>query len=204
MLTGLVLSGGQSSRMGQEKGLVNLNRDPMVSYVVNSMLGLVDEVVISVGKGRADLYDEYREIGFEVVEDREPGIGPLEGLVCAMRAARGEYVIVAPCDTPFLKQEICKLVLSKVDGRDGAVPIVNGMYEPLHGAYKRVTALRAFEVALGSGKRKPVDAYGDLDLVRVEEEELRAVDPELASFWNLNGQQELVQAEEKLGESEQE
>ena len=198
-----MLSGGESSRMGQEKGLVNLNGDPMLSYVVNSMLDLVDQIVISVGKGRAALYDEYSEIGFEIVEDREPGRGPLEGVVCAMREMRGDYVIVGPCDTPLLKQEICKLVLSKAEGRDGAVPIVKGLYEPLHGAYKKSAALDAFEEALANGGRRLVDVYDKLDIARVEEDELRNIDPELDSFWNLNIPDELVRAEMKLRDLDQ-
>jgi molybdopterin-guanine dinucleotide biosynthesis protein A len=200
MLTGLVLSGGESSRMGQEKGLVNLNGDPMVSYVVNSMLDLVDEIIISVAKGRAALYDEYSEIGFDIVEDNEPGFGPIQGVVSAMRKMRGDYVLVGPCDTPFLKQEICKLVLSKAEGRDGAVPMVKGMYEPLHGAYRKDTALKAFEEVLAKGAGRLVDVYDRLDIAKVEEDELRAVDPELDSFWNLNEPDDLVRAEIKLRE----
>lgn len=202
MLTGLVLSGGESSRMGREKGLVNLNGDPMISYVVNSMIDLVDEIVISVARGRSELYEEYSEIGFEIVEDREPGLGPLEGLSCAMKAARGDYVLIGPCDTPFLRTDICKLILVKSVGRDGAVPVVRGMYEPLHGAYRRTSTIKAFDEALGKGRRKPVDAFDGLDIARVEESELRTVDPELESFWNLNSPQELSQAERKLRESE--
>jgi molybdopterin-guanine dinucleotide biosynthesis protein A len=187
--------------MGQEKGLVNLNGDPMVSYVVNSMLDLVDEIVISVAKGRAGLYDEYSEIGFEIVEDREPGIGPLEGLVCALRMARGEYVLVGPCDTPFLKTGVCKLVLSKANGKDAAVPVVKGMFEPLHGAYRRLPALKAFEAEFAKGsKRRLIDAYDGLDIARVDESEMRAIDPSLESFWNLNSPQDLAEAEKRLGE----
>ncbi len=203
MLTGLVLSGGEGSRLGQEKGLLNLNGDPMLSRVVDGMLGLVDEVVIAVGKGRAKLYEDYREIGFEIVEDREAGVGPLEGLVCGMKVARGDYLIVGPCDTPFLKQEVCRLVLSKAEGKDGAVPIVRGMYEPLHGAYNRSATLRAFETALMGGKRKVADSYIGLNLARVEEAELRAVDADLVSFWNLNGPQEIALAEKRLRSAEQ-
>jgi molybdopterin-guanine dinucleotide biosynthesis protein A len=202
MLTGLVLSGGEGSRIGREKGLLNLNGDPMLSRVIDSMLGLVDEVVIAVGQGRAKLYEDYREIGFEIVEDREAGIGPLEGLVCGMRAARGDYVIVGPCDTPFLKQEVCRLVLSRAEGRDGAVPIVRGMYEPLHGAYSTSATLKAFETALMSGKRKIVDSYTGLDLAPVEESELRVLDADLVSFWNLNGPQEIALAEKRIIEIE--
>ncbi len=187
--------------MGQEKGLVNLNGDPMVSYVVNSMLDLVDEIIISVAKGKAGLYDEYSEIGFEIVEDREPGIGPLEGLVCALRLARGEYALVGPCDTPLLRTGVCKLVLSEAEGKDGAVPVVRGMFEPLHGAYRRLPALEAFEASLAKGRRKLVDAYDGLDIARVDESMMRGIDPLLESFWNLNSPQDLAEAEKRLGES---
>jgi molybdenum cofactor guanylyltransferase len=198
MLTGLVLSGGESSRLGQEKGLLDLNGDPMLSYVVQSMLDLVDEILISVGRGRADEYDEYREIGFEIVEDRETGAGPLEGLVCSLKAARGEYVLVGPCDTPFLRKEVCELILSRANGKEGAVPVVRGMYEPLHGAYERSKALKSFESALTSGERKVGGAFNTLDLARVEESDLRAADPELESFWNLNSPQDIALAVKKM------
>jgi molybdopterin-guanine dinucleotide biosynthesis protein A len=201
MRTGVVLAGGKSSRMGQNKALINLNGDPMISYVIDAMLDLVDEVVISVAKGSSADYDEFSEIGFEVVEDSQEGFGPLEGLTCALKSARGEYVLISPCDTPFLKRELCDALISRADGRDGAVPVIKGLYEPLHGAFRRTAAISAFEKATVQGKRKPVDAFEGLDLVVMEENELRTIDPELESFWNLNGPEDVRQAVEKLRET---
>ena len=202
MLTGIVLSGGEGSRMGQDKGLVMLRGDPMVSYVIDSMLGLVNEIVISVAKGQGPKYDEYAEIGFEIVEDRTAGIGPLEGLLCALKVARGDCVLVSPCDTPFLKSGICELLLSRAAVKDGAVPVINGKFEPVHGAFQRQAATKAFEAVLATGKRKPSEAYSMLDLEFVDEVSLRAVDPELESFWNLNTPEDLRLAEKKLAETE--
>jgi len=202
MLTGIVLSGGEGSRMGQDKGLVMLRGDPMVSYVIDSMLRQVNEIVISVAKGQGSKYDEYAEIGFEIVEDRTPGIGPIEGLLCALKVARGDYVVLSPCDTPFLKPGICELLLSKANGKDGAVPVVNGRFEPVHGAFHRGAATKAFETVLAAGKRKPSEAYARLDLEFVDEPSLRAVDRELESFWNLNTPEDLRFAEKKLAEAE--
>jgi len=168
--------------------------------VIDAMLGLVDEIVISVAKGQSPRYDEYAEIGFEIVEDGTPGIGPLEGMRCALKVARGEYVLVSPCDTPFLKPAICQMLLSKANGRDGAVPMIKDKFEPVHGAFKKTVAAKAFEATLKTGKRKPSDAYGKLDIAFVEESSLRGIDPILESFWNLNTPEDLKLAEAKVGE----
>lgn len=193
--------------MGQNKGLVNLHGDPMVSYVIDAMLELADEIVISVARGQSLKYDEYAEIGFEIVEDQTSGIGPVEGILCSLRAARGDYVLVSPCDTPFLKPGVCDLLLSKARGRDGAAPVINDKFEPLHGAYKRTSATKAFEAVLSECQRKPSAAYKMLDMAFVDETTLRSVDPELESFWNLNTPEDLRLAEKKLieaGEAEEE
>ena len=203
MLTGLVLSGGNGSRMGRDKGLINLRGDPMLSYVVDAMLGTVNEIVISVAKGEASKYDEYAEIGFEVVEDRDKNIGPIEGILCGLKASRGEYVLICPCDTPFLKREVCELLLSKASGKDAAVPFIGDKYEPVHGVFKRDAAIRAFEATLAAGKRKPSAAYDRLNLVLVDEESIRVVDPGLDSFWNLNTPEDLWLAEKRIDDSNQ-
>ena len=187
--------------MGQNKGLVNLRGDPMVSYVINAMLELADEIVISVARGQSSKYDEYGEIGFEIVEDRTSGIGPIEGILCSLRVARGDYVLVSPCDTPFLKPGVCDLLLSKAKGRDGAAPVIYNKFEPLHGAYKRTAAIKAFDAVLSEGQRKPSAAYKRLDMAFVDETTLRTVDLELESFWNLNTPEDLRLAEKKIIEA---
>jgi molybdopterin-guanine dinucleotide biosynthesis protein A len=188
--------------MGQDKGLIDLRGDPMVSYVIDAMLGLVDEIVISAAKGQSSKYDEYAEIGFDVVEDRASGIGPLEGMICALNAARGDYVLVSLCDTFFLKRGICEMLLTKASGRGGAVPVIKDRYEPVHGAFKRSAAVKAFEAVLATGKRKPSEAYDKLDIAFVDEASLRRIDPDLVSFWNLNTPEDLRLAEAKVIESE--
>lgn len=187
--------------MGRDKGLLPLRGDPMVSYVIDAMLGIVNEIVISVGKGQAPKYDEYAEIGFEVVEDRATGMGPMEGILCSLKASRGDYVLVSPCDTPFLKPGICELLLSKSRGKDGAVPVIRDKFEPVHGAFRRGDAMKAFDEAFAAGKRKPSSAYGALDLFFVDEAAIRTVDPDLESFWNLNTPEDLRLAEMKLTET---
>jgi len=198
MLSGVVLSGGQSKRLGREKGLALLGGTPLVGHVVRAIGGLADEVLISVAGGMAAIYEGAIEEDVRIVEDSRPRLGPLEGLVSTFGAARGEYVLVAPCDTPFLKAKVCEAVLKEALGKNGAVPVINGYYEPLHAAYHKEAGLRAFESSLKDGKRKVTDAYPIMSLAEVDEATIRRIDPALESFWNMNTAADLAEAEKRL------
>lgn len=199
MLSAVVLSGGLSTRMGEDKGLVRLRGVTLVEHVIAAIREVADEVIVSVGKGRANHYSRIVPPGCRLVEDRLSGLGPLEGLTRAFEVAEGEYVLVSPCDTPLLRPELCKYVATVAVGSEGAIPIVKGFTEPAHGAYERRPALRAFESVMAEGNRKLNDACARLDLRRIDEAALRVFDPDLLSFWNLNTPEDLVQAENDLG-----
>lgn len=185
--------------MGREKGLIRLAGRPLISYVAAVLDGVTDEIVVSVAKGMSDSYKAVLGRDIKMAEDRRPGLGPLEGLVSALAAAQGQYVLVSPCDTPLLRPAMCTLIADRARGYDGAVPRTGGKFEPLHASYARDKALGAFRRTISRGRRKPIEAYGELRLVYIEEDELRAVDPELLSFWNLNSPADLKLAERRLG-----
>jgi len=198
MLTGIVLSGGTSTRFGQEKGLVMLNDESMVSRVVGTMRTLADEVVVAVAHGRTEEYASVLPEDTAVIEDERGGIGPLHGLTTAMRVARGDYVVVSPCDTPLLRPEMCNAVVDHGKSKDGAVPCVRGYLEPLHACYHRKTCLDAFEQTVASGRRRPKDAFHMLDLATVDEACIRRFDPHLESFINVNTQEDLAKVKARI------
>ena len=198
MLSGAVLSGGVSSRFGQDKGKVVLGPYPMVVHVVRALSQVADEVVVAVASGRKEDYARLLGGDVRVVEDRQSGRGPLQGLVTALEASRGDYVQVCPCDTPFIKPAVCETVIRHARGRDGAVPVVRGYFEPLHAVYRRSPCLEAFAETLDSGSRKVKDSYQVLDLTPVEEDLIRGVDRDLASFVNINSDEDLRRAEALL------
>ncbi|MGQ9588278.1 MAG: molybdenum cofactor guanylyltransferase, partial [Thermoplasmata archaeon] len=89
--------------MGQEKGLIELGGVPLIVHVSRTVASIVDETLVSVGKGRAQEYAGILGEGTRIVEDEREDIGPLEGLIRTFSCAKGEYILVSPCDTPFLK-----------------------------------------------------------------------------------------------------
>ncbi len=189
MLSGAILSGGLSTRMGEEKGLALLGGKPLISYVAQTLESVADEIVIAVAKGKLGRYREVLGDEFMIAEDERAGVGPLEGLITAMSAAKEDYVLVSPCDTPFLKVDLCKSIV---------LPRIRGSFEPLHGVYRRIKCLAAFEEAIEEGIQRPIDAYRMLDLKYVDEDIIRVADPRLESFWNLNSREDLELAEKKL------
>jgi molybdenum cofactor guanylyltransferase len=199
MLTGAILSGGRSVRMGHEKGLTLLGGEPFIFHVRRAMEGLVDEVIVSVAKGMAKTYAEALGDPFIIVEDETPGIGPLGGIIPVLSSAKSQYVLFSPCDTPFLNPKVCELIVSSAHGADGVVPKTGKThYEPLHGMYKKEPGLVAFTEIVSNGDGSPQRAFDKLDLSFIPEEKLRKVDPELESFWNINTLKDVELAESKL------
>lgn len=184
--------------MGEEKGLALLGGKPLISHVAMTLEALTDEIVVAVARGKSDEYRHALGNGYTIAEDERTDVGPLEGLITALSASRGEYVLVSPCDTPFLREEVCRSMISLARKRDGAVPRFGDNFEPLHGIYRRIKCLAAFEEALEEGKRRPADAYASLDIEFVDEEIIRVTDPNLESFWNLNTPEDLMEAELRL------
>lgn len=109
-ITGVVLAGGLSRRMGGpgtsvDKGLEPFRGRPMAAWVIERLASQVDELLVSANRNEA----RYARLGprLRVVADRIPGFrGPLAGLHAAMTAARHPWVLSAPCDSPFLPEDL--------------------------------------------------------------------------------------------------
>ena len=170
----------------------------MVSHVVRTLREVADDVLVAVAPGMTSVYSKVLDEDVLIVEDERMGEGPLQGLITSLGSARGEWVIVSPCDTPLLRTDVCRLLIGRADDGDGAVPMIRGYFESLHACYTRETCLEAFRKTLARGRRKPKDAYEHLDIITVKEKEIAAVDPEFDSFLNINSRNEFDIAKGRL------
>ena len=102
-ITGLILAGGQGSRMGgKDKGLVTLGGKPLVEHVLEVLREQCGQVIISVNRNE-DLYARY---GCRLVKDLDKGFpGPLAGIAAALEIAETQFMAVAPCDSPYLPKD---------------------------------------------------------------------------------------------------
>lgn len=100
----VLLAGGRARRFGgRDKGLIPLNGQPLAAWVLGRLAGQVQDVVLSANRNLAD----YAALGPAVAADAIPGqAGPLAGIFTAGRALASEWVLTAPCDTPFLPLDL--------------------------------------------------------------------------------------------------
>jgi molybdenum cofactor guanylyltransferase len=184
-VTGVVLAGGRGRRMGNaDKGLVELDGRPLVAHVVARLRPQVADVVVNANRNQ----DRYAALGHRVVQDSIPDYaGPLAGLHAGMSAASTEYVVTAPCDSPFLPFDLVARLAAAFEGvpLDLAVARTFDQPHPVFSLARRALLphLAAF---LENGGRK-IDAwYATLRTAEVR------FDDEAEAFRNINTAAELA------------
>jgi molybdopterin-guanine dinucleotide biosynthesis protein A len=183
-----VMAGGRSRRMGRDKAWLEVEGRPIIARVVAVLREVADEVLVVANDPR------YAELGLRVVPDRFPEGGALGGIATGVGASAHDRVLVAACDMPYLRADVWRVLLERADGADAVVPRIGGEYETLHALYTKA-CLAPMERALGAGRLRVISFFGDVRVREVGEDELRALDPDLRSFTNLNTPEELAAAD---------
>ncbi len=179
-LTGIVLAGGNSRRMGTNKAFVKVDGVPMIRRVLRVLTSRCAEVFIVTKDPLI-----YAHLGVPVVADEADTQTPLAGVATGLRAAQTPWVFVAACDLPFLSPEVVRLMAGFAEGHDAAVPHVDGRWHPLHAVYA-TSAARALDGLLTSGVKRMITALEALRVRRVTADELRRADPALRTLENIN------------------
>lgn len=187
-----IQAGGQSSRMGTDKGLVPLRGRPMIEHVRAAVEDFGDEILVTTNQP-----DDYRFLDLPLHSDRNPAAGALEGLRTALAAASREQVLVVACDLPFLRSRLLRELTAEPFPADVRIPEWEGRLQPLCALYRR-SCLAPVEAALEAGDMHMIAFHRQVQVEVVAEETVRRLDPGGVSFFNVNTPQELKQAERML------
>lgn len=189
-VTGIVLAGGRSQRMGRDKAALPFGNLPLVAWIV-ARVGAVCHPVMVVAKDAT----AYRECGVTVVADRWPGEGPLVGLYTGLSAIATEYAVAVACDLPFVEPAVLTGLIGLSSGWSAVVPEALGNVHPLCAVYHRSVAQQAEDLLRrGGGSLRRLLSQPTLRVRMVSEGELRAWDPTCHSFTNLNTPEEYEKA----------
>jgi len=101
-ITGIVLAGGKSSRMGSDKGLLTMKGKIFVEHVIGALKPLVDKIIIVSNN------QKYDQFGYKRVEDSIKDSGPLAGLYSGLQHSETEYNLVLSCDIPMITTKVLK------------------------------------------------------------------------------------------------
>jgi len=130
-ITGILLAGGKSSRMGKEKGLVEFKGKPLIQYGIDLLSSFTDRIIISSGN------PDYIPFGYEIIPDEVSGQGPAAGLAAALQCSNTPWNVVLACDLPFLEREFIEELLNSSPNYQAVVPMHNGKMEPLAALYHK-------------------------------------------------------------------
>ena len=189
----VIQAGGRSSRMGRDKGLVRLGDRSLVEHVLAATGGLADECLITTNNAEA-----YAFLGLPLAGDEDPGAGALPGLRTALRAARGELVLLLACDMPFVQRPVLQMLLDLSADYDVVVPRWQDQLQTMHAVYRREPCLKAVDAALTAGRRRMISFYDQVRVREVSADELASAGDLARSFFNVNTPAELHEAEHLL------
>lgn len=184
-VSGVILAGGQGSRMGGvDKGLQPFRGRPMVAHVIDRLAPQVTELLINANRNA----EAYGAFGYRVIADEIEGFaGPLAGFERGLAHASKELVVTVPCDSPFLPADLVARLHGALQaaGAQLAVAKTGDQAHPVFSLMRRDAheSLRAF---LASGQRKIDKWYAALKVVEV------AFDDEAEAFLNINTREELA------------
>jgi molybdopterin-guanine dinucleotide biosynthesis protein A len=183
---GIVLAGGKSSRLGQNKALVDAAGRPLIQRVVDRLRLVVQDVIVVT-----DRPHDFSFLGLPMTSDVYQGVGTLAGLHAGLSAMGNAYGLVVGCDMPLLNVALLRHIASLRHGYDVVMPRIGEYYEPLHALYS-VRCLPCIERAIESGQRRVLRACSGMRVRYVRDDEINAHDPHRLSFFNVNDAQDLA------------
>ena len=179
-LSGAVVAGGASARLGTDKRLVTVDGTPLLARTVATVRGLVDDVQVVVARAEdRDLV--HATVGDDVMVglDARPDVGPAAGLETALAGARHPLVLVVATDHPALSVEVLRLLIERAAASDAQAISLTGPRggEPFLAVY-RSDALATVRATLDAGTRRMQEVLAALEPELIAPDEWRALDPE--------------------------
>lgn len=193
MLAVVIQAGGESRRMGRDKGLAPFLGRPLITRIIERLEPIASEMIVTTNHPEA-----YQFLGLPLFSDLIPGRGALGGLYTALSAATQPLAAVVACDMPFVRPELLTaqrdLLLEK--RVDAVVPHLGGGVEPFHAVYRCASCLPHIKAALDADKWRADAWFSKANVLLMRKEQIQTFDPELSSFSNVNTPEELHLAEE--------
>lgn len=174
---------------GIDKGLVMLQQKPLIQHVIAHLTPQVDEILINANRE----IERYQAFGYPVLQDEDVGfIGPLAGFSLGLQHAKHDYVLMVPCDSPFLPRDLAQRLLVGLmqNNADVAVASSDGDAHPVFCLCKK-TVLPSLKQYLARGERRVSTWQKSLPYCEVDCSDCKH------AFTNLNTLEDLAALESK-------
>jgi len=184
----IILAGGRGKRMGyREKALMVVNRKLLITYVLERLEKVVDDIIISVrDMAQGELLNSMLP-GHTYAYDEFENKGPLSGILSGLTLCRNEFCFIAACDMPFINENVVKMLFRMSESHDAAIPRwEDGFLEPLHSVYRCETMIRETRKAIESGESIILAPIIRMNVNYIDIENIRKIDTNLRTLININ------------------
>ena len=129
-ISGIILSGGKSKRMGKNKCLLKINNISFIDIQIQKINNLCSEIFISTSEQNPYNYKN-------LIIDEFYNAGPISGIYSALRKIKNNYALFLPCDMPLISNEILNSIIKNIKNFDAVVPVCNDKIFPVSAVYSK-------------------------------------------------------------------
>ena len=152
-VTAVILAGGKGRRMhGEDKGLVELAKRPLIEYVIDAIKPQVETIILNANRNQ----EQYSRYGYPVVSDALVDYqGPLAGFICALKSSTTSHIVTLPCDGPFLPDDLVERLIFSLINNNAEIAVAHDgdRMQPVYSLIP-VTLSNSLNAFLDSGERK--------------------------------------------------
>jgi Molybdopterin-guanine dinucleotide biosynthesis protein A len=179
-MSGIILAGGKSTRMGFDKALMTIDGVPMIKRAASALSIVFNDIIIC---GREyDLQDLKNAV---CVPDIYPGIGPIGGIYTGLYNSRDDINFIMACDIPNVDIEVVKYMIYRLNNRHCAIMVFHGYMEPLFGVYRK-SILPQLKCQIENHCYKISDLYGKIEVEYIDEHDIIDEVPSFKGLYNIN------------------
>lgn len=185
-ITGIILSGGKSIRMGENKAFIEIEGMPIIKRIHSLFERIFEEIIIVTNEEEL-----YRTLNAKICSDLFQNGGVIGGLYTGLFFSSLPYSFCVASDMPLLKESVIEYLIRNMEDYDVVVPRTKDGLQPLHAIYSK-QCLDPIKIIIAQKKHRIIDLYEMVRTKIIEEYEFISLDPERESFININTPEELL------------
>jgi molybdenum cofactor guanylyltransferase len=193
-VTGIILAGGKSRRMGQDKAFLPFGKGMLIERVIEVIQQVTADVILITNTP-----EQYQRFDLPMFADVIPDAGSLGGIYTGLVSAKTPYSLCLACDMPFVKPDFLRFLCDTAAEADVVIPRNAEDFQPLCAVYSQACR-EPIRQRVAAGRLKITGFFDQVSVRVINSELLARYDPHDVMFFNANTPEEYEQARRILGE----
>ena len=182
-ITGIILAGGKSSRIGVNKAFLKIGRKSIIESIISRISPIFPQIILITNHPDEFLF--LKKSSLSLFPDVVHGANSMGGIYSGLSHSKTRYNFLFACDMPFVNPELVSYMIKETQGNDIVIPEGKTGYEPLHAIYSK-NCLKSFKKLIQKGDLKITNIFKFVKVKVITQKEVSRFDPEGIAFFNVN------------------